>query len=259
MGRTCIGIAIGVVATWLVLGMSESGQEDVTQLTENSYEDPDPVTRAATSSSATQLPVVADSNSSTDAQGSELTVEDGKMREAQLQESIANARSVLSELEKELRKIGADRARANQPILSRLVLGPEFDWLQETPYFNEYDAIQRESVDPVWASMVEEELNSYFLENSQLIDEFGIPEVHCRTNRCGVAFMRSGVEESQSDLAWSFRELVSDFDNHPWPDEFVEPLGLDVHSADGVSTVYFGLGLRDRLNAMAQERAQDQR
>ena len=78
--------------------------------------------------------------------------------------------------------------------------------------------LEEEVREELWAAPMEQELYNYFFQNSpDLADNFGVPNVLCRTTICEVQAI--GYGQGSLD-AW--QAATSDLDFQPWAEEFIQ-------------------------------------
>jgi len=78
--------------------------------------------------------------------------------------------------------------------------------------------LEQEAREELWAVPMEQELYNYFFENSpELADNFGVPNVVCRTSICEVQAIGYGQGSLDAWLA-----ATSGLDSQPWALEFIQ-------------------------------------
>jgi hypothetical protein len=93
-----------------------------------------------------------------------------------------------------------------------------------------HEMLEEEVRDELWAASMEQELYGYFFRNSpELANNFGVPNVVCRSTICEVQTIGYGPGSLD---AW--QAATSDLDTQPWAEEFIQvqlggnPIGPDV-------------------------------
>ena len=78
--------------------------------------------------------------------------------------------------------------------------------------------LEEEVREELWAAPMEQELYNYFFDKSpQLADNFGVPNVVCRSTICEVQTIGYGQGSLE---AW--QAATSDLDSQPWADQFIQ-------------------------------------
>jgi hypothetical protein len=155
-------------------------------------------------------------------------------REAELIQLIEDAQAELNEVAKSriLAELG--------PIVSPLPLPPEFDRLGDVWF---HDLMQRETIDPTWASATEAQLMQFVFDRAQLLRRYGTPTVRCHSMRCELTWVSYSSSETEAAVQSDFGAL-RDTLNEFMPGAFECGLSkclLRIDVEDGLTTVFWGI------------------
>ena len=122
---------------------------------------------------------------------------DLRARQEQLRSELADYRRAIAAIESEL--IGL--SLIGEPIISPIVLPPEFDWISENSYRGLFhERMQREPIDPAWAAATEARLQQFVYSRPEIVTRYGPPNIRCHSTQCEVTFLARGVDGSAASL-----------------------------------------------------------
>lgn len=131
----------------------------------------------------------------------------------------------------------SDASLEPAPLLP-ISLPAEFAWLSTTPGFLDF---QRQDIDPNWSSQTERQIGDYLIGNAEIVSEYGVPTVHCRTTSCKVLIASYG--SSEDTLSEELRQLLAkDYASQPWSTQFIG--SIQTYEQDGVETLVWTLARR---------------
>ena len=135
---------------------------------------------------------------------------------------------------------------AAPPPVQPISLPPEFDYLSSDP-LDPHELTQREPVDPAWAATTTMQINGYLAARPEITSKYGFPQIECRTTRCEMAFIATGVGDAKD-----FRELTADFFDEDWTGQFrlgappgVRIINLSVRNQGDITTLLWNVSQPD--------------
>jgi hypothetical protein len=250
MGKAFVGFLVGVALTTMAFALFSEAPADNFEESELSAAPPSGTsTPLTTSESFPSYAIVAQSSTESRTIVSRSPVQETPVTLEELEKRYKEAREASDIARDEfLRAQKVAKWAAAPPPTQPINLPPEFDYLSSDP-LDPHELTQREPVDAAWAATTEMRINGYLAARPEITSKYGFPQIECRTTRCELAFVATGVGDAKD-----FRDLTADFFAEDWTERFrigappgVGIINLSVRNQGDITTLLWNFSQPDEL------------